>query len=79
MACRALASYVPTVGDCVSVLVISGDRLVIGKAGIGAVVPQFVKVAGDTMTGNLTMYDWLNIGTNSYGGLPPASTGAAST
>ena len=70
MASRALASYVPTVGDCVSVLVISGDRLVLGKAGVGTGVDtsQFVLKTGDTMSGNLTMYDWLNIGTNSYGG-----------
>ena len=70
MASRALASYVPTVGDCVSVLVISGDRLVLGKAGVGTGVDtsQFVLKTGDTMTGNLTMYDWLNIGANRYGG-----------
>ena len=31
-ACRTLGSYAPTVGDTVSVLVISGDRLVLGSA-----------------------------------------------
>ena len=71
MACRALASYVPTVGDCVSVLVISGDRLVLGKAGVGTGVDtsQFVLKSGDTMTGNLYgPGGHLNFGGNAYGG-----------
>ena len=61
--CRTLASYVPTVGDAVSVLVISGDRLVLGRAnqtgGTGGGPPidttQFVKKTGDEMSGGLTI------------------------
>lgn len=59
-ACRALASYVPTVGDAVSVLVIAGDRLVLGRAtptptggGPPVDVTQFVKKTGDIMSGGL--------------------------
>ena len=33
MLCNALSSYMPTAGDTVSVLVISGDRLVLGNVG----------------------------------------------
>jgi hypothetical protein len=34
--CNALASYTPSVGDVVSVLVLSGDRLVLGAVGAQA-------------------------------------------
>ena len=78
--CRALASYVPTAGDTVSVLVIAGDRLVLGRAdpsgGTGPVLSQFVLKTGDMMSGNLTMYDWLNIGTNAYGGFRGVNWGS---
>jgi hypothetical protein len=45
--CSALASYVPSVGDVVSVLVISGDRLVLGSlAASGGVALGVVAMAG---------------------------------
>ncbi len=65
--CRTLVSYVPTVGETVSVLVISGDRLVLGKASQSGGAPgpdlsQFVRKTGDTMTGGLTIQSHAGLG-----------------
>lgn len=56
-ACRALSSYVPANGDSVAVLVIAGDRLVLGITGQSGGADgsgRFVRTTGDSMSGNLS-------------------------
>lgn len=55
VACNAVSSYLPLVGDAVSVLVIDGDRLVVGNVGTsrparGVLVRGFYNTADQALT-----------------------------
>ena len=69
-ACNALASYTPTAGDTVSVLVISGDRLVLGNTatssrpalGVMAVGTfEFLRRRPPTITNNMALTNPLSL------------------